>query len=54
MLGFTARWASGEIVPDGVEIGDADWFTPENMPEIPPSISISRKLIDHWLSGGIA
>ena len=54
MLGFTARWADGEIVPDGVEIGDADWFTPENMPEIPPSISISRKLIDHWLSGGIS
>lgn len=54
MLGFTARWAEGEIVPDGVEIGDAGWFTPENMPEIPPSISISRKLIDHWLSGGIS
>ncbi len=53
MLGFTARWAEGEIVPDGVEIEDAHWFTPEDMPEIPPSISISRKLIDHWLAGGI-
>jgi NAD+ diphosphatase len=54
MLGFTARWAEGEIVPDGNEIEDAGWFTPENMPEIPPSISISRKLIDHWLSGGLS
>ncbi|MDI9389165.1 MAG: NAD(+) diphosphatase [Synergistota bacterium] len=54
MLGFTARWAEGELMPDGVEIGDAGWFTPEDMPEIPPSISISRRLIDHWLSGALS
>jgi len=41
-------------MPDGVEIGDAGWFTPEDMPEIPPSISISRRLIDHWLSGALS
>ncbi len=54
MLGFTAQWAEGELAPDGVEIADADWFTPEDMPEIPPSISISRRLIDHWLSGALS
>ncbi len=53
MLGFTARWASGELRPDGREIVDARWYTPLDMPEIPPSISISRRLIDHWLAGGI-
>ena len=54
MLGFTARWAEGELSPDGVEIADAGWYTPEDMPEIPPSISISRRLIDHWLSGALS
>lgn len=52
MLGFTAEWAGGELAPDGIEIEDAGWFTPETMPEIPPSISISRRLIEHWLAGG--
>ena len=51
MLGFTADWAEGELTPDGVEIEDAGWFTPETMPEIPPSMSISRRLIDNWLAG---
>lgn len=53
MLGFTARWASGEIRPDGTEIEEAGWFTPEDMPDIPPSISISRRLIEHWRSGAL-
>lgn len=51
MLGFTARWDAGELAPDGKEIEDAGWFTPDTMPEIPPSMSISRKLIDNWLAG---
>jgi len=51
MLGFTAEWAGGELTPDGKEIEDAGWFTPSTMPEIPPSISISRRLIEHWLAG---
>ena len=49
MLGFTADWAEGELTPDGVEIVDAAWFTPETLPDIPPSISISRRLIENWL-----
>jgi NAD+ diphosphatase len=32
--------------PDGVEIEEARWFTPEELPKLPPSISISRRLID--------
>ncbi|MEA4952359.1 MAG: NAD(+) diphosphatase [Aminivibrio sp.] len=51
MLGFTAEWAGGELTPDGKEIEDAGWFTARTMPEIPPSISISRRLIEHWLAG---
>lgn len=51
MVGFTAEWARGEIRPDGKEIEDARWFTPDSLPDIPPSISISRRLIEHWLAG---
>lgn len=50
MLGFTAKWKSGDIVVDGVEIVDAQWFSPDNLPMIPPRQSIARRLIDSWLA----
>jgi NAD+ diphosphatase len=49
MIGFTADWASGEIEIDPKEILDARWFRADDMPIIPPGISIARKLIDGWL-----
>jgi NAD+ diphosphatase len=51
MLGFTARYASGEIHPDGVEIEDAKWFTPDTLPSIPGFGSVSRYLINSWVEG---
>lgn len=50
MVGFRARWLSGEIEVDGLEIDHADWFAPEDLPEIPGSVSISRKLIDDFIA----
>jgi NAD+ diphosphatase len=47
MMGFTAEYAGGDIVVDGKEILHADWFDPEALPHIPPSISIARDLIDY-------
>jgi NAD+ diphosphatase len=49
MIGFTADWASGDIVIDPTEIVDAQWFRADALPMIPPGISIARKLIDGWL-----
>jgi NAD+ diphosphatase len=46
MIAFTAEYASGEIRPDGVEIEEARWFDPGELPKLPPPISISRRLID--------
>jgi len=46
MIAFTAEYAGGEIRPDGVEIEEARWFDPEQLPKLPPPISISRRLID--------
>lgn len=50
MIGFTARWASGEILVDEDEIAEAGWFTAGDLPQIPGPISIARQLIDSWLS----
>lgn len=46
MLGFSARWESGELCPDGKEIAEAGWFGPEDHPPIPNTGSLSRRLID--------
>jgi NAD+ diphosphatase len=51
MLGFTARYASGEIVLDEGEIMDAQWHSPDDLPMIPPAMSIARRLIDAWCAG---
>jgi NAD+ diphosphatase len=50
MIGFTAEYESGDIRVDHHEIGEAAWFTPENLPPIPSPISISRIMINAWLS----
>ncbi|MFM9105549.1 MAG: NAD(+) diphosphatase [Chloroflexota bacterium] len=48
MVGFTARWAGGELAPDPAEIAEAGWFTIDVLPNIPPRLSIARRLIDNW------
>ena len=49
MIGFTARWAGGEIEIDETEIMDAGWYRPDDLPMIPPGMSIARTLIDAWV-----
>lgn len=48
MVGFTAQFASGEIEIERNEIEDARWFSPGDMPRVPPPLSIARKLIDRY------
>ena len=50
MFGFNADWESGEPTADGSELSEVRWFSPNELPDIPPSISISRRLIDDWLA----
>ena len=52
MVGFRAEWTSGHIEIDPSEIVDAQWYTRDSLPPIPPGISIARKLIDAWLAEG--
>jgi len=48
MAGFSARYASGTIRPDGIEINDAQWFSRDNLPPLPGPGSVSRYLIEQW------
>ena len=58
MLGFRATAESAGITVDGDEIAEADWYTPERIRAdtasgaliLPPSDSISRRLVDDWLA----
>ena len=50
MVGFLADYASGDIVADGVEILDAKWFKFDELPVIPPMLSIAGQLIQHTIS----
>jgi NAD+ diphosphatase len=54
MVGFRARYAGGEIKPDGEEITDARWFSRESVrqgiPELPAPGSVSRYIIEKWLA----
>jgi NAD+ diphosphatase len=45
MVAFTARWHSGDIVPQPDEIEDARWYALDALPGIPPRFSISGHLI---------
>jgi NAD+ diphosphatase len=56
MLGFTARARSTEVHRHDGEIAEARWYTRDEMLadigtgrlHVSPSISISRRLIEHW------
>lgn len=50
MIGFTARYAGGEITIDPREIADAGWFSPDELPNLPSPISIARQLINDFIA----
>ena len=46
MVGFTADWDGGDIDVNQSEIVEAAWYTADDLPRIPPRITIARWLID--------
>lgn len=52
MIGFLAQATSSEIRLNDAELEDAQWFTREDLrsdfPKLPSSVSIARRLVDHW------
>ncbi len=51
MIAFTAEYAGGEITLEESEIAEAGWFAAGALPDIPPRMSISRRLIDWFVAG---
>jgi NAD+ diphosphatase len=49
MIAFVSDYDAGEIAVDGSEIIEAAWFSKDELPRIPPKISIARQLID-WFA----
>jgi NAD+ diphosphatase len=49
MVGFLADFAGGDIVVDGHEIIDAQWFDIDALPVIPPILSIAGQLIERTI-----
>jgi NAD+ diphosphatase len=50
MIGFTAEYAGGEIRIETEEIEDAGWFAVDDLPELPPEVSIARAMIDGFVT----
>lgn len=50
MIAFTAEYAGGDLTPNGHEIAEADWFGKDNLPQLPPKVSIARALIEATLA----
>jgi len=48
MVGFLARYVSGELVVDKTELEEARWFDLDALPMIPPPFSIGYHLIEHY------
>jgi NAD+ diphosphatase len=46
MIAYTATWAGGDIRIDDNEIAEARWFHVDDLPKLPMSVSIARRLID--------
>ena len=50
MVAFTCEYASGKILLEEDELDDANWFSADNLPLVPPPASIARQLIDAFVS----
>ena len=49
MVGFIADYAGGEINLQEEELSSGDFYTRDNLPELPRKLSLARKMIDWWL-----
>lgn len=49
MIAFTCEYAGGEIMLEEEEMAEAGWYTADDLPRVPPPLSISRQLIDWFV-----
>lgn len=53
MIGFIADYEGGSIKLQDEELSTGEFYSKDNMPEIPKKLSIARKMIDAWLEGKV-
>ena len=53
MIGFIADYESGTIKLQDEELSAGEFYSHDNMPEIPKKLSIARQMIDAWLEGKV-
>lgn len=49
MVGFIADYAGGELKLQNEELRSGAFYTKDNLPQLPRSLSLARKMIDWWL-----
>ncbi|EGG93466.1 NADH pyrophosphatase [gamma proteobacterium IMCC1989] len=49
MVGYFAEYDAGDIIVDGEEIIDAQWFHYSDLPQVPPSESLSGMMIEAFV-----
>ena len=49
MVGFTARYKSGQLRLQADELATGGWFNVHHLPTIPKPLSMARKLIDNYV-----
>lgn len=54
MIAFTADYAGGELRFADGELSAGGWFSRRNPPALPTLPSLSRQLIDAWISGKLS
>ena len=50
MIGFRVNYAGGDIVLQEDEIMDANWYRKDDLPMIPPTMSIAGRIIEQWIN----
>ena len=50
MVGFRARYVAGDFVLQADEIAEAGWFAPDELPMVPPTMSIAGRMIEAWVA----
>lgn len=52
MVGFVADYESGELNLQDEELSSGAFYTRDNLPQLPRTLSLARKMIDWWLEQG--
>ncbi len=52
MVGFSADYLSGDLVIQQSELSEAAFYTRDNLPTLPSTISLTRRMIDWWVLEG--